>query len=71
MSSLTIRIDNQLEQDLQRIAQARHRTKSDVVREMLRRDATRELFELAREGLRPTAIQAGLLTDEDFFDTFS
>jgi len=71
MTSLTIRIDDQLEQDLQHIARARHRTKSDVVREMLRRDATRELFELAREELRPTAIRAGLLTDEDFFDKFS
>lgn len=71
MSSLTIRIDDQLEEDLRRIAGARHRTKSDMAREMLRRSATRELFGLANEALRPTGIKAGLITDEDFFETFS
>lgn len=67
MGTITIRIDDALEADLERIAQAQHRTKSDLVRDVLRRYTTVELFELARQELRPYAERAGYLTDEDFF----
>jgi predicted transcriptional regulator len=71
MSTLTIRLDAELEADLERIARARHRTKSDLVREVLRRYTTRELYQEARDRLRPCAEEAGYLTDEDFFREFS
>lgn len=71
MSTLTIRLDAKLEADLERIAKARHRTKSDLVREVLRRYTTRELYQEAHDRLRPHAEQAGYLTDEDFFREFS
>jgi predicted transcriptional regulator len=71
MGTLTIRIDEKLEEDLERIAQAQQRTKSELVRDVLRRYTSVELFGLAREQLRPYAEQAGYLTDEDFFRDFS
>ena len=71
MGSLTIRIDSQLEADLQRVADAQHRSKSEVAREMLRRNITTELFHLARQELMPHAEKAGWLTDEDVFREIS
>ncbi len=71
MGTLTIRIDEKLEEDLERIAQAQQRTKSELVRDVLRRYTSVELFGLAREQLRPYAEQASYLTDEDFFRDFS
>lgn len=67
MATLTIRIDDELAADLERIAKERHRTKSDLARDMLRRHTTIELLALAREKLVPYAERAGYLTDEDFF----
>ena len=37
MGILTIRIDDELENDLDRLAKVQHRTKSDLAREMLRK----------------------------------
>jgi predicted transcriptional regulator len=71
MTTLTIRLDAELEADLERLAKARHRTKSDLVREVLRRYTTDQLYQEARDRLRPHAEQAGYLTDEDFFREFS
>lgn len=71
MGTITIRIDDQLESDLEYIAKAQHRTKSDLVRDVLRRYTTVELFELARQELQPYAERAGYLTDEDFFRDIS
>lgn len=71
MGTLNIRIDDELEADLERLARAQHRTKSDLVRNILRRYTTVELFSQAREELRPYGEQAGYLTDEDFFNEFS
>jgi predicted transcriptional regulator len=67
MASLTIRLDAKLERDIARLAKAQKRTKSEVVRDMLRRYTTLEMFELARNELRPLAEKAGWLTDEDVF----
>jgi predicted transcriptional regulator len=67
MPMLTIRIDAKLEKELKRIAKARGRTKSQLVREMLRQYTTLELFEAARRRLTPYAEKAGWLTDEDVF----
>lgn len=38
MSRLTLRIDDALDAELVRLAKAMHRSKSDLVREMLRRE---------------------------------
>ncbi len=71
MPSLTIRIDDELDETLTRLAEAEHRSKSDLVRDMLRRQTTLALFRQARQAIRPKAEQAGYLTDEDVFRDFS
>lgn len=71
MGTLTIRLDDKLEQELNRLARSQHKTKSEVARELLRRYIlVRELDEV-REQLAPYAEAAGYLTDEDFFRDIS
>lgn len=71
MGTLTIRIDDMLEQGLEKLAKEQHRTKSDLAREMLRRNLALEAFEEARRRLVPLAEKAGYLTDEDVFRDIS
>lgn len=71
MSTLTIRLDDQLDAALTRLAEGAHRTKSDLVREMLRKQTALESFEQARALIVPAAEQAGYVTDEDVFQNLS
>lgn len=71
MTTLTIRIDDEFDAELSRLAEAARRTKSDLVREMLRRETALAAFDLARRELVPLAERAGYLTDEDIFRDFS
>ena len=68
MPSLTIRIDDELNETLARLARAQGRSKSNLVRHMLRRQLALVAFDEARKGLLPPGERAGLLTDEDVFD---
>lgn len=67
MSTLTIRIDDEMEQQLEQLAQSRHSTKSRLVREMLKKNMALARFEALREQAKPYAEAAGYLTDEDVF----
>jgi predicted transcriptional regulator len=67
MATLTIRLDDELDATLTRLARAHKRTKSDLVREMLRRDAALRAFEHARSRVVRRAERAGYVTDEDVF----
>ncbi|MGE3297741.1 MAG: ribbon-helix-helix protein, CopG family [Porticoccaceae bacterium] len=71
MSTLTIRLDDELDATLTRLAAESHRTKSELVRDMLRRQAALAELRRSRELLKPFAERAGYLTDEDFFRDFS
>ena len=71
MPSLTIRLDDELDRTLTELARAQHRSKSDLVREMLRRQTALDLFRQARHAIRPKAEEAGYLTDEDVFRDIS
>jgi len=71
MATLTIRLDDRLDAELTRLARATHRSKSDLVRQMLRKQAALAAFEEARHKLVPLAERAGYLTDEDIFRDFS
>ena len=55
MTTLTIRLDDQLDGQLSRLAERSHRTKSDLVREMLRREAAIEELRQTRDLLKPFA----------------
>ncbi len=71
MSTLTVRIDDELDRQLAELAREQGRSKSELVREMLRRQATIALFEQVRRSAVPLAEKAGYLTDEDVFRDFS
>ena len=71
MPSLSIRIDEELYETLTRLAREQHRSKSDLVRDMLRQQITLELFRQARGVIQPRAEEAGYLTDEDVFRDIS
>ena len=67
MNTLTLRIDDEMEQQLERMAQSRHSTKSQIVREMLRKHMALARFQDLRAQAMPYAEAAGYLTDEDVF----
>jgi predicted transcriptional regulator len=71
VSSLTIRLDEKLEKDLNALAERQHRSKSELAREILRRRVTIEKFQSLREQLLPYGETAGYLTDEDVFEDIS
>lgn len=71
MATLTIRLDDKLERELNRLAKAQHKTKSEIARELLRRHILVRQLDEVRNKLRPYAEAAGYLTDEDFFRNIS
>jgi predicted transcriptional regulator len=66
-SVLTLRLDPELERDLDALAAATGRTRSEIVREALRRRVAVLRFEGARRTVLPFAEARGYLTDEDVF----
>lgn len=71
MATLTIRLDEQLETELNELARSQHKTKSEVARDILRRHLLLREIDAVREKLKPYAEASGYLTDEDFFRDIS
>ena len=71
MGTLTIRIDDDLDKDLEQLAKAQHRTKSDLARDMLRKRIAVERFRELRRKALPLAEAAGYVSDEDIFQNIS
>lgn len=71
MSSITIRLPKDLQDELDALCRRQHRSSSDVVRESLHRYLVQEQLRELREQLRPFAEAKGLLTDEDVFRSVS
>ena len=67
MATLTIRIDDELEEDLEKLAKALNRSKSELAREMLRKRIAIEQFRALRRKALPLAEAAGYVSDEDVF----
>jgi len=67
MGTLTIRLDDKLDRELTRLAKRSGRTRSEVVREALRRQLSIQRFRALRAAAMPYAAAAGYLTDEDAF----
>ena len=65
--SLTIRLDDQLSQSLDKAATGSGRTRSEVVRDALRRQLAISALDEVRKQLVPLAEAHGWLTDEDVF----
>ena len=70
-SALTIRLDPSLERQLEQVARASGRSKSDVVRDALRRQLALARFENIRRRTLPFAEARGYLTDEDIYRDIS
>ena len=70
-SPLTVRLDDDLEKLLEVVVGKTGRSRSDVVREALRRQLTLMTFEKLREQMMPFAEARGYLTDEDLFRDIS
>ena len=66
-SALTIRLDLDLERQLERAAKRSGRSRSAIVRDALRRQLAAAQFEDLRKRIMPFAEAAGYLTDEDVF----
>jgi len=70
-TAVTIRLDPSLEKLLDRVCHQTGRSRSEVVRDALRRQLTLELFEEARRQIIPFAEAQGIFTDEDVFKILS
>lgn len=67
MGKLTIRLDDKLERQLERLARQTGRPKSELAREALRRQLAIQRFRLLRRRALSFAAAEGYLTDEDVF----
>lgn len=67
MAALTLRLDPKLQRELDRLCRRLGRTRSEVVRDALRRQVALLRFQEGRQRLMPFAGAAGYLTDEDVF----
>ena len=71
ISSLTIRLDKDLDALLTKASQRSGKNRSVIAREALRRQLRLEQFEAIRKRVMPFAEARGYLTDEDVFSEIS
>ncbi|OFW02643.1 MAG: CopG family transcriptional regulator [Acidobacteria bacterium RIFCSPLOWO2_02_FULL_68_18] len=70
-STLTIRLDKDLERMLDRLCKRTGQSRSDIVRQAVRREVSLRRFEDLRRRALPFAEARGFLTDEDVFREIS
>ena len=71
MSMLTLRIDDKLDQQLNELAAATGKSKSDIAREAIKSQVFLTRLEALRTKGVPMAQAQGILTDEDVFALIS
>ena len=69
--TLTIRLDKDLERMLDRLCKRTDQSRSDLVRQAVRREVSLQRFEDLRRRVLPFAEARGYLTDEDVFRDIS
>lgn len=67
MSAVTIDLDEDLDRRLDEAARNAGKSRTEVVRDALRRQLALSRFEQVRQRVMPFAEAAGYLTDEDVF----
>lgn len=67
MTTLTIRISDELRTELDEVSRETHKAVNDIVMEALRRYLAVTKFRSIRKNVLPLAKAQGLLTDEDVF----
>lgn len=70
-STITIRLDDELEKMLSQVSRKLKRNRSEIIRDSLRRQLSIYLFENLREKALPYGEKKGFLTDEDVFSEIS
>lgn len=71
MSSITVRLPEDLNRQLKKLAREQHMPVSDLVRDAVRRRVAVERFKALRAKTVPMAQKAGFFTDEDVFKVVS
>ena len=64
---LTVRLDRKLQRELLRLSRQLGKSRSEIVRDAIRRQLALLRFEQTRRTLLPLAEAQGILTDEDVF----
>ncbi len=67
VAAVTIRLEPALQRQLDKVSRELGRTRSDIVRDALRRQLALMRFDKVRRQLMPFAEARGYLTDEDIF----
>lgn len=70
-SVVTIRLDDELDKMLNQVSRKLKRSRSEVIRDSLRRQLSIYIYEALREKALPHAEKKGYLTDEDVFREIS
>jgi len=71
MANVTVRLDDELHRLLDELCERAGRSRSEVVRDLLRRQLSLLRFERLRKQTLPCAEALGYLTDEDVFRDLS
>ena len=71
MTALTLRIPDELKEQLEELSRQLHRPTSDLVRESIRRYVVTEQLKAIRGVTVPLAEAQGFLTDDDVFKAVS
>jgi len=69
--TLTIRVDDDIQAQIEKLVELSGKTQSQIVREALRRQLSVGMFDELRRRLAPLAEARGWLTDEDVFENIS
>jgi predicted transcriptional regulator len=67
METVTIRLPDELRENLRKLSEEQNKPVSDMVRESIRRYVAVERFRALRKKVLPFAEAQGFLTDEDIF----
>ena len=70
-SAITIRLDDELDKMLNQVSKNLRRSRSEVIRDSLRRQLSILLFEDLRRQALPFAEKKGFLTDDDILREIS
>jgi len=70
-SSITIKLPDKLEKELEAVMKAEKTSKDKIIKDALTRYLSVKQFQLLRKKALPFAESQGLLTDEDVFKAIS
>lgn len=70
-NTITVRLSEKLEKELEKVIKAEGGSKSEVVRDAIARYLAIKRFKQLRKKVLPFAEAQGLLTDEDIFKAIS